>query len=138
MKTKIALILLLAATTSLSAQEQPADTTEATKPDYSKPSLQRFVLSIPEPPKRDRNVRFYVGAIEFGAVGTRWRFNYLPIMAPLSGTRLAVTREWPDPFALTGTVIATPKRACRTQRKVDAELKRIEKSERAKIRVDVK
>jgi hypothetical protein len=138
MKTKIAIILLLAAT-SLSAQEQSSDTTtEATKPDYSKPSLQRFVLSIPEPPKRDRSVRFYVGAIEFGAVGTRWRFNYLPIMAPLSGTRLGVTREWPDPFALTGTVIATPRRAWRTQRKVDSELKRIEKSERAKIKVDVK
>ena len=137
MKTKIAIILLLAAT-SLSAQEPSTDTTGGTKPDYSKPSLQRFVLSIPEPPKRDRNVRFHVGAIEFGAVGTRWRFNYLPIMAPLSGTRLAVTREWPDPFALTGTVIATPKRAWRTQRKVDSELKRIEKSERAKIRVTVK
>ncbi|HUR81471.1 MAG TPA: hypothetical protein VM733_11945 [Thermoanaerobaculia bacterium] len=135
MKTKIALILLLAAT-SLSAQEQSS--TETTKPDYSKPSLQRFVLSIPEPPKRDRNVRFHVGAIEFGAIGTRWRFNYLPIMTPLSGSRLGVTQEWPDPFALTGTIIATPKRAWRTQRKVDAEMKRIEKSERAKIKVDVK
>lgn len=132
MKTTIAIFALFAATT-LAAQET------ATKPDYSKPGLQRFVLSIPEaPPPRDRNVRFHVGAIEFGAIGTRWRFNYLPIMAPLSGTRMAVTREWPDPFSLTGTAVATPKRAWRTQRQVNSELRRIERSERAKIRVDVK
>ena len=134
MKTTTFAILILLGATSLGAEEaQP----EPAKPDYSKESLQRFVLSIPEPPKRERNVRFHIGAIEFGAVGTRWRFNYLPIMMPLSGTRLGVTREWPDPFALTGTVIATPRRAWRTQRKVDAELRRIEESERAKIRVKV-
>ena len=134
MKTTIAILVLLAATTSLSAQE----TTE-TKPDYSKPTLQRWVFSIPEEPERPRhNVRFHVGAVEFGALGTRWRFNYLPIMAPLSGTRLAVSREWPDPFSLTGTVIATPKRAWRTQRQVNSELRRIEQTERAKIKVNVK
>jgi hypothetical protein len=137
MKTKIAILVLLAAT-SLSAQENESATDTTTTPDYSKPGLQRFVLSIPEPPPpRERNVRFHVGAVEFGAVGTRFRFNYLPIMAPLSGTRLGVTREWPDPFSLTGTVIATPKRAWRTQRQVNAELRRIEKSERAKIRVNM-
>jgi hypothetical protein len=135
MKTTTLAILILLGATAAGAQE--ADPAPA-KPDYSKESLQRFVLSIPEPPKRERNVRFHIGAIEFGAVGTRWRFNYLPIMMPLSGTRLGVTREWPDPFALTGTVIATPRRAWRTQRKVDAELRRIEKSERAKIRVKTK
>jgi hypothetical protein len=135
MKTTTLAILMLLGATALGAQEsEPAPA----KPDYSKDSLQRFVFSIPEPPKRERNVRFHIGAIEFGAVGTRWRFNYLPIMMPLSGTRLGVTREWPDPFALTGTVIATPRRAWRTQRKVDAELRRIEKSERAKIRVEMK
>jgi len=136
MKTTILTILvLLAAAVPLSAQETAPATT--TRPDYSKPGLQRFVLSIPEQPKRDRNMRFYVGGIEFGAIGTRWRFNYLPIMAPLPGTRLGITQEWPDPFALTGTVIATPPRAWRTQRNVSSELKRIEKSERAKIKVNV-
>lgn len=138
MKTKIAILVLLAAT-SLSAQEQTQDTTPPTTPDYSKPALQRFVMSIPEPPPpRVRNVRFHVGAVEFGAMGTRWRFNYLPIMTPLSGSRLGVTQEWPDPFSLTGTAVATPKRAWRTQREVNAELRRIEKSERAKIKVNTK
>lgn len=138
MKTKMLILVLLAAA-SLSAQEpqpQPAPATQP--PDYSKPALQRFVLSIPAEPKKERNLRFHVGAVEFGAIGTRWRFNYLPIMTPLSGTRMGVSQEWPDPFALTGTVIATPRRAWRTQREVNAELKRIEKSERAKIKVNVK
>jgi hypothetical protein len=137
MKTMIAILVLLAAT-GLSAQDQPQPEPAPGQPDYSRPGLQRFVLSIPAEPKRERNVRFHVGAIEFGAVGTRWRFNYLPIMAPLSGTRLAVSREWPDPFSLTGTAIATPPRAWRTQRQVTSELRRIERSERAKIRVDTK
>jgi len=142
MKTTISILVLLAAV-SLSAQEQqpqpqPQPAPAAAQPDYSKPALQRFVLSIPAEPKRERNVRFHVGAIEFGAVGTRWRFNYLPIMAPLSGTRLGVTREWPDPFALTGTAIATPPRAWRTQRQINSELRRIEKTERAKVKVNVR
>ena len=132
MKTTITILVLLAAA-SLSAQE-----TE-TKPDYSKPTLQRFVMSMPDaPPPRIRNVRFHVGAVEFGALGTRWRFNYLPIMTPLSGSRLGVTQEWPDPFSLSGTPIATPKRAWRTQRQVNSELRRIEQTERAKIKVNVK
>ena len=134
MKTKILIAALLLAS-GLFAQEQPAPAADPSKPDYSKPTLQRILLTTPEEPVRERNVRFHVGAVEFGAVGTRWRFNYLPIMAPLSGTRLAVSREWPDPFLLSGTPIATPKRAWRTQRQVDAELKRITSSERAKIRV---
>lgn len=131
MKATFGLLVLLAAV-SAAAQEAPL------QPDYSKPALQKFVASIPEPPKHPRNVVFYIGAVEFRAIGTRFRFNYLPIMAPLSGTRLAVSREWPDPFSLTGTAIATPRRAWSTQRKVNAEMKRIEKTERAKIRVKVK
>jgi hypothetical protein len=136
MKTTLILAALLVAT-SLSAQQGPDGSTDTstTKPDFSRPSLQRFVLSIPAEPKRERSVRFHVGAVEFGAIGTRFRFNYLPIMAPISGTRLAVSREWPDPFSLTQTAVATPKRAWRTQRNLNAELRRIEKTERARIRV---
>lgn len=130
MKTSLTMFLAFIALTAAAQEEQPD-----VKADYSKPALQRFVASIPEPPKRDHNVHFYVGGVEFRALGARYRFNYLPIMAPLSGTRLGITQEWPDPFALTGTAIATPRRAWRTQRQVDAEMKRIEKTERAKIRV---
>lgn len=113
----------------------PALAQEEPKPDYSRDNLQRFVANIPEQPQRDRRIRFYWGAIELNALGQKWRFS--PVM-PLSGSIMRTTQEWPDPFALTNTAIATPKRAWYTQRKVNAELKRIEKLERAKIRVEVK
>jgi hypothetical protein len=59
-------------------------------------------------------------------------------MAPLSGTRLGITNEWPDPFSLSGTPIATPKRAWRTQRKIDAELRRINDSDKKRVKIKVK
>ena len=72
--------------------------------------------------------------MSFRALGTRWRFIYLPIMMPLSGTRLGATMDdWPDPFALTGTPVATPMRAWRTQRALNAERKRIERITRLKV-----
>ena len=132
MKATFVLLAALAAL-PLFAQEQEPTTT---KPDYSRESLLRFAADIPEPPKRERNIRFYLGAVEFGAMGQRWRFAY-PVM-PFSGTQLRVTQQLPDPFSLTGTAIATPRRAWFTQRKIDAELKRIEASERAKIKVTIK
>ena len=106
--------------------------------------LKRLVPSISEASissrgtstKKERNIRFYIGAVEFAALGQRWRFAY-PVM-PFSGTQLTTSRQWPDPFSLTNTVIATPPRAWRTNRKVNAEMKRIEKTERAKIKVKTK
>jgi hypothetical protein len=124
--TSLAILVLIA--TVAGAQE----TAPAPKPDYSRENLQRFVAAIPAKPKHERNFRFYWGAVEFNALGQRFRLG--PVM-PFSGTQLGVTQTWPDPFSLTGTVIATPKRAWRTQRKVNAEMRRIEKTERAKIKV---
>lgn len=127
MKTSTAILVLFAAIVVAPARAQEA------QPDYSRENLQRFVAAIPEEPERERNFRFYWGTIEFTALGQRWRFS--PMM-PMSGSIMRTTQEWPDPFSLTGTAIATPQRAWRTQRKVDAEMKRIEKMERAKIRVE--
>lgn len=124
--TSLASLILLAAVAG--AQE----TAPEPKPDYSRENLQRFVAAIPPEPKHERNFRFYWGAVEFTALGQRFRVG--PVM-PFSGSIMRTTQEWPDPFALTGTVIATPKRAWRTQRKVNAEMRRIEQTERAKIRV---
>ena len=125
-----ATVILLAALTALPmlAQEEP-------KPDYSRENLQKFVAAIPEEPEHDRRIRFYWGAVEFSALGQRWRVG--PVM-PFSGSIMRTTQELPDPFSLTGTPIATPKRAWKTQRKVNAELRRIEKMERAKISVNTK
>ena len=127
MKATAVLVLAILISAPAGAQEQ------APQPDYSRENLQRFAAAIPEEPERERRIRFYWGAIEFSALGQNWRF--LP-MLPLSGSSLRTSREWPDPFSLTGTAIATPKRAWRTQRKIDAEMRRIEKSERAKIHLD--
>jgi hypothetical protein len=129
MRASATILALLLVTGAAAAQEE-------TKPDYSKDSLMRVLRADTKEPERNRNVQFHVGAVTFNALGTRFRFNYLPIMLPLSGTRLGITNEWPDPFSLTQTSIATPRRAWRTQRQVSAELKRIERTERAKIRVD--
>jgi len=124
MKTRLAILVLFA--TVAGAQEAP-------KPDYSRENLQRFVASIPEPPKHERNFRFYWGTVEFTTLGQRFRVG--PMM-PLSGSIMRVTQEWPDPFALTHTIIAAPKRAWHTQRKINSELRRINRLERrARIKV---
>lgn len=150
MRASATMLAILLITTAMAAQEPappetdssaPPTTSESTtRPDYSRDSLLRLVRTQEEERKRDTSVRFHVGAVEFNAIGTRWRFNYLPIMVPLSGTRVGITNEWPDPFSLSGTPIATPKRAWRTQRRIDAELRRINDSEkkRAKVKVNVK
>lgn len=134
MKASTATLVLFAAIVALPALAQQEATDEA-KPDYSRETLQRFVAAIPEQPKRERRIRFYWGAIEFKALGQRFRIG--PMM-PLSGSIMRTTSELPDPFALTGTSIATPPRAWRTQRQMNAEMRRIEKTERAKIRVKTK
>lgn len=131
MKTSSAILVLLAALLAVPALAQE----EQTRPDYSRDSLQRFVMSIPVEPERDRNIRFYIGAVEFRALGTNWRL--LSPMLPFSGTRPTTNRELPDPFSLTGTSVATPMRAWRTQRQMNEERKRIEKTERAKVRVKI-
>jgi hypothetical protein len=129
MKTKAAILFLLTALGTAPAFAQD----EETKPDYSRETLQRFVAAIPDEPKHEPRFHFYWGAITFNALGQRFRIG--APLAPLSGSIMRTTQEWPDPFSLTGTAIATPKRAWNTQRKLNAEMKRIEKSERAKIKV---
>jgi hypothetical protein len=131
MKTSTTILFLLAALLSVPAAAQEGET----QPDYSRENLQRFVAAIPEEPERPRRIQFYWGAIEFSALGQKWRFS--PVM-PFSGAGLRTTQEWPDPFSLTGTSIATPKHAWRRQRQLNSELKRIEKMDRAKIKVTTK
>jgi hypothetical protein len=129
MKTLSAILLLVAALPVLAQDGAP-------RPDYSRDSLQRFVMSIPPEAERERNMRFTLSGVEFRAVGTTWKIGSL--MLPFSGTRPTTNREMPDPFSLTQVSIATPFRAWRTQRTMEAELRRIERSERARIRVKTK
>jgi hypothetical protein len=129
MRASATILTLLLIAGSAAAQQ-------ATNPDFSRDGLMRIFAGDPQEPQVEPPIRYHVGAISFSALGSQWRFNYLPLMMPLSGTELDVQpQSWPDPFSLTGTAIATSPRAWRTQRQISAELRRIEKLERAKIRV---
>lgn len=128
MRASATILALLLVTASAAAQDAPVR-------DYSKDTLLRLFVEAAEQ-ERENPIRYRRGAIEFRALGTSWRFNYLPMMA-MHGTLNGVTMEVPDPFALTGTAIATSPRSWRTRREVNAEMRRIEKLERAKIKVTV-
>ena len=125
MRTNALILAFLLVAGSAVAQESPS----RVKPraDYSRDTLMRlFVAASPDEPA----VRYRDGGLELRALGATWRAQYL---APLSGSTPG--SGWPDPFSLTGTQIATSQRAWRTRRELNAELRRIEMTERAKIRV---
>ena len=129
MKTSAALIALLLTAGAL-AQEAPADPPR--RPDYSKEAIQKLLFEAGE----QSRIRFRPGAVDFYALGMSWQFNYIPgLMMPLSGTRMGVTQEWPDPFALTRTVIATSPRAARRGREFNRELRAINKRLKATVKV---
>jgi hypothetical protein len=128
MRASAAILTVLLATGA--AAQEAAETR-----DYSKDTLLRLFVNAAKQ-ETENPIRYRRGAIEFRALGTAWHFNYLPMM-PLSGTLGGVSMELPDPFALTNTVLATSPRSWRTRREVNSELKRIEKTERAKIKVTV-
>lgn len=122
-------LLLIAGAAAAQETAEPAS-----EPDYSREGLRRVFEVEAEREEPERPVRFGVGYIDFRALGTRWRFAYLPIMAPFVGTRQTTTSEWPDAFSLTGTSYATPPRSWRRQRTMSRELRGIER--RARVTVD--
>ena len=130
MRASATILALLLVTATAAAQDSPAQTR-----DYSKDTLQRLFANAAQQ-EGENPVRRTRGALEFNAFGTSWRLNYLPrIMMAMHGTLDGVTNVVPDPFALTGTEIATSPRSWRTRREVNRELRRIEATERAKVRV---
>lgn len=140
MKASAALVaLLLLITPPAMAQEE-----DAADPDYSRDTLLRlFADAGNDVDDADmRAIRYRLGSVEFRALGTSWRFNYLPIMVPFSGTGAGfngeITSTLPDPFMLTNTQIATSPRAWRTQRQKNSELRRIDRTERQRMRVEVR
>lgn len=120
MRNAILGLLLLLVTASLFAQQE-------VQPDYSRDNLQRLTADVPEPPEREPRVQFGFGTVSFRALGTSWRFNYLPIMAPLAGTAMTTSRQTPDAFSLLGTPIAETPRTFRDRREMNAERRRIER-----------
>lgn len=124
--------LAVACIAAILAFSAAADDPPAPSPDYSRDSLLRLVSEAPEPPPRERNVKHHFGAVEFRALGMDWRLFYLPVAMPLSGSGLRTSSSMPDPFELTGTVYATPAKPWRERRQLRAELRRINRSERAR------
>lgn len=129
-RAAIALSLLIAIAAPLSAQESP---------DFSRESLQRefqaYAIDLPEKPD-GRRIRFRAGALEFDFLGMDWRIAYFPVLPPLPGTEQRTIIRMPDAFSLTGTEIARMPRSFQTQRAITRELRRIELTERAKLRTE--
>jgi hypothetical protein len=126
MRASATILALLLVASSAAAQDEP-------RPDYSRDTLMRlFVAASPEEAQRNyRDVGMTVAAF-----GTTFQIHALPqLMMPLSGSVMRTSKEWPDPFSLTRTQIATSHRAWHTRRNVNRELRRINMSERARLRV---
>lgn len=130
MRRALILSLLLVGVTATLAAQEPSVPPDA----YTRDSIMRVLRATEEQPApRVRDVHWGFGYVEFRALGQHWRLAYLPIMAPLSGTAFTTSRQWPDPFALTGTTFATTPRSFRAQRNVNRELSRIEKLEKPRV-----
>ena len=131
------LVLMILSATTVFAQSSDDELSPATRPDFSKPSLLRLLSEMP-PSKPDPAVAFEFGAVDVRALGTRWKIGYLPFLMPLSGSvnyGRGIGNDFPDPFALTGTVIPWTARSWRDQRALSSELRRIERTERERTKV---
>lgn len=127
MKASATIFALLLLAGVASAQESP-------RPDFSREAVQRFVMDLD---LEDEQEPFDRPSVTLRGLGTTWNLNLPGIVMPLAGTRLGVTQEWPNAFALTNTAIATSPRAmARYRRDVSRELRRINKRLNASIDVN--
>ncbi|HSP13516.1 MAG TPA: hypothetical protein VLV78_02045 [Thermoanaerobaculia bacterium] len=128
MKRLVPFVIVLALAGNAAGQDSP--------PDYSREKLLRLFADEPQREKVEPRVQFGIGYVDFKALNMRWRVNYLPIMLPLYGsvpwTMNGAFGSMPDPFTMTGTEIPYTPRTWRQVRDMNAELKRIERTERAK------
>src|ERR1700736_1845104 len=95
------LLILLALAMPLIADDAP-------KPDYSQDALFRFSHEFVLHPRSaigDFDLG-NLGAVNIYKYGVHGKFNYLPFLAPLPGTRLVDVATVPNAFALTNTPIA--------------------------------
>jgi hypothetical protein len=139
MKYSLAFVIVLALAGNMQAQDATAPTVEV--PDYSREKLIQILANTPVPEPAEPRIQFGTGFVDFRALRMRWRLAYVPLMAlpgsipwQYNGAMGAI----PDPFELTHTEIASPPRTWRQLRDMNAELRRIERSERAKAKVVAK
>ncbi|HKO58851.1 MAG TPA: hypothetical protein VJ276_23490 [Thermoanaerobaculia bacterium] len=125
------MLLALGIAGAAAAQEQQ----NAPPPDFSRDRLREILTVDGGPPEPAGRIEFLPGAIVFRALGMRWRFN--AFAAPLPGSVRTTTGYDVDPFALTGTEIAQTPRTWVSRRAVNAELKRIDRTERERAKIKV-
>lgn len=109
--------------------------------DYSREKLIQMFANEPIKEKVEPRVQFGIGFIDFRALHMRWRLNYLPLMALPGSIPWQMNGAFgsiPSPFDLTHTEIASPPRTWRQTRDMNAELQRIERTERIKAKVVAK
>lgn len=137
MKHSFRFVIVLTLAGNMAAQEL----TSPPAPDYSREKLIQLFANEPIGEKVEPRVQFGVGYVDFRALRMRWRLAYLPLM-PLPGSipwqMNGAFGSIPSPFDLTHTEIASPPRTWRQTRDMNAELKRIERTERIKARVVAK
>ncbi len=137
MKHAGAVVIVLALAVTAAAQEK----TPASPPDYSREKLIQIFANEPETKPVEKRVQFDFGFIDWRALGMRWRIGYLPFLVPLAGSEPwrynGSMGAFPDPFELTHTEIASPPRTWKQMRDMSAEMKRIEKTEKARAKVVV-
>jgi hypothetical protein len=139
MMRSLAGILCFALTLSAHGQQPEQEPVPQPAADYSRDTLIEIFANVPEREEdADAKFRHRFGAIDFRALGIRWRVGYLPFLMPLAGSMPWVNgQRWPDPFALTRTEIPMTPRTWRDRRAMNAELRRIERltKEEAQIKV---
>ena len=139
MKYSLAFVIVLTLGGNMMAQDTTAPA--APQPDYSREKLTQIFSNEPVREPVEPNVQFHLGYIDFKALNMRWRLAYFPLLALPGSMPWAYNGAMgaiPDPFELTNTQFASPPRTWRQLRDMNAELRRIEKSERAKAKVVAK
>lgn len=132
-----------AAQTSAPTQPPPASieissSSSPPPPDYSRDALLRLWADKPlPPPLPEHRVVFHDGVVEFRALNTRWRFNFLPFLAPLPGSYRRTNATMPDAFTMLGVEPPQTPRTWRDQRAVSKEMRRIERTERERAKIKV-
>lgn len=130
-------VIVLALAGNIAAQEL----TSPTVPDYSRGKLIQMFANEPVREPAQPRVQFGVGYVDFHALAMRWRLAYVPLMALPGSIPWQMNGAFgsiPSPFDLTGTEIASPPRTWGQTRDMNAELKRIERTERVKAKVVAK
>jgi len=133
---RLGLLFILISALAASAFAQDDDVKVPQQPDYSRNKLIQILADNPDQPRPQKPVNLGFGYIDFRALNMRWHIGYLPFSAPLYGSvpwaMNGAFGGMPDPFIATNTEIPQTPRTWAQNRALSSELKRIERTERAK------